>query len=227
MFLRKGFFFILILLVLQSYSQTGISLKLGASPWHFVDQFDDLSSPISLGYSGGLNVEQILFNSNVGISSGIEYLYAKPGVKYVDLSDQENALAVIYEKGMNDKFINVVHHEVTVPLLFVFYNNGFRTGIGASISRYYFENTSQSPKFNIFNDYGLTANLGARLSKRLIFSIGYYYGLKKVVNLSALVDQNSGGAPLVANMQQLKISLGFSLFNNYSNPKYFITADQD
>jgi len=205
------------------YSQTDLSVNFGVSPWHFVDQFDDLSNPISLGFSGGINVEQILFKRSVGIMTGVEYMHAKPGTKYTDLSDKENFLAEVYEMEVNQNFIGVKHHEFTVPLHFVFYHNGLRTGIGASYSHYFFENSSKLTKYRIYNDYGLTAFTGARLSKRLIFSIGYYYGLKNIIQLNANPSVHDVEKNLNAKMQQIKIHLSFSMFNNMTDSQYFIT----
>lgn len=223
MSLRKGLLFFFIFMSSLSYSQTDLSFKLGVSPWHFADQFDDLSNPISLGYSGGINVERILSKNSVGIMTGIEYMYAKPGTKYTDLSDQENFLAVVYEREVNQHFVGVTHHEFTVPLQFIFYHNGLRTGIGASYSRYFFENSSGLTKYRVFNDYGLNVFTGARLSNRLIFSIGYYYGLKNIIQLNALPSDYVEEKALNAKMQQIRINLSISLFNTIKESQYFIT----
>jgi hypothetical protein len=224
MTILKGLFIIFLIIAgFTSQAQFGLSLKAGVSPWHFTDKFDDLSNPISLGYSTGFNVEQILFKSSVGLVSGIEYLYAPPGVKYTDLSDQENILAVIYEREMNQHFVQVTHHEFSIPLQLVFYHNGLRTGVGASYSRYFFEKSGSQGEFNIYDDYGITAFTGARLSKRFIFSIGYYYGLKDIINLNAVPANTEMGGKLQANMQQIRIHLAISLFNNFRDSKYFIS----
>ncbi|MFA9389097.1 MAG: hypothetical protein ACERKD_04790 [Prolixibacteraceae bacterium] len=221
MLLRKTLFLFLILLASHSFSQTGLSLKFGATAWRFTHNFEDISTPMSLAYSGGLNLEQVLFNSSVGVMTGVDYLYAKPGLKYTDLSGQKNLLAVIYEKELNERYVQIVHHEITVPFMFVFYHNGLRTGVGASYSWYLFDNKMNGDGFEQLNDYGLVACTGARLSKRMIFSIGYYYGLKNVIGLSALPEMGDE-ALLSGNVQQLKVHLAISLFNNLKDSKYFI-----
>ena len=218
MFMRKGLFLLLIILTTQTFAQTGVSLKLGVTPWHFVHDFDDLSSPMSLEYSGGINVEQVLFNSSVGVMTGIGYAYSPPGMKYKDLTDQQNPVAVIYEEEINKKYIQVTHHEVTIPLLFVFYNNGFRTGIGGYYSQYFFANNLNDNKYEQLSDYGLKACTGARISKRVIFTIGYYYGLKQSLQISRIPQRS----PLSGNMQKLEVHLAISLFNNLNDSKYFL-----
>lgn len=224
MMIRKGFLLLILSIVgITSNAQFGLNIKAGVAPWHFTDQFTDLSNPISMGYSAGINVEQVLFKSSVGLSSGLEYFYAPPGIQYTDLSDQQNLLAVIYEREVNEHFVKVQHHEFSIPLMVVFYHNGLRTGVGASYSRYYFEQSNKPGNYNIYDDYGLTACTGARLSRRIIFSIGYYYGLKDVINLNAIPSNTDQGAKLQANMQQIRIHLGISLFNNFKEQKYFVT----
>ncbi|MBN2805300.1 MAG: hypothetical protein JXR22_01460 [Prolixibacteraceae bacterium] len=224
MTIRKGLLIFLLLIAgYTSHAQFGLNFKAGVAPWHFSDQFNDLSNPISLGYSAGLNVEQVLFRSSVGLVSGLEYLYSPPGIKYTDMSDQENILAVIYESEVNQHFIQVSHHEFSIPLQLVFYHNGLRTGIGASYSRYFFEKSDRPGEFNSYDDYGLVACTGARLTKRLIFSVGYYYGLKDIIDLNAVPANADEAGKLQANMQQFRIHLAFSLFNNLRDSKYFIS----
>lgn len=222
MFRRISIFSIAMLWSVLLFSQTGVSLKFGTSPWHLVHQFKDLSSPISLSYSGGLNVEHVLFNS-VGIATGIDYAYAKPGTKYVDLSDQQNLMAVLFEEQINQRYIEVVHHEISVPFLFVFYHNGFRTGIGASYHKYLFDNNLSGDKYERLSDYGLNFCTGARLSKRIILSMGYYYGLNKMLDLNAVSESGAETANLSGNMQQLQVHLAISLFNNFNDAKFFLS----
>ena len=218
---RKGFVFLFILLASQSYSQVGVSLKLGASPWHFTDHFDDLSNPISLAYSGGIDVEKVLGNSFVGVMTGIHYSYSPPGTHYTDLTDQQNPVAMLYEEVVNKRYIEVVHHELTVPFMFVFYHNGLRTGLGASYSRYRFNNALSLNGPETLYDYGLRACTGTRLSKRMIFTIGYYYGLKDMILLNTIPES----PPYKANMQQLNVCLAISLFNSFNDQKYFVTSE--
>lgn len=225
MFFRKGLFFVFILLATQCYSQTGVSFSLGVGAWHFVDKFDDLSNPVSLEYTGGINVEKVLGKSSVGVMTGLHYAYSPPGTKYTDLTDQQNELAVIFEQEINERYINVVHHELCLPLMLIFYHNGLRTGVGASVRQYMFDNKMNGNSFERFTDYGLNACTGARLSKRVIFTIGYYYGLKKVINLSATPVAGVETASIKSNMQQLQVHLSISLFNNFDNQKYFVTSE--
>lgn len=225
MFLRKGFVLLFIVLASHCYSQTGVSFSLGAAPWHFVDKFDDLSNPMSLSYTGGINVERVLKNSSVGVMAGLHYAYSPPGTHYADLTDQQNTLAVIFEKEVNERYIDVVHHEICLPVMFIIYHNGLRTGIGASARQYFFNNNLNGNSFERINDFGLNACTGARLSKRVIFSIGYYYGLKKVLDLSAAPEPNAATTSIKGNMQQLQVHLSISLFNNFDNQKYFVYAE--
>lgn len=221
MLIRKGLVVLLMFFASQCFSQTGLNLKLGASAWHFVSEFEDLSNPMSLAYSGGLNLEQVLVRSRVGIMTGLEYQYANSGTNYIDLSDQKNLAAVIYQKKFNERYINVAHHEISIPFMFVFYHNGFRSGAGASYTRYLFNNQVNENGPEQLNGYGLNFCTGARLSKRILFSIGYYYGLNKVINVQFIPERD----PFQANMQQITFHIAYSLFNNFEQDKYFIYSN--
>lgn len=207
------------------YSQVAVDLKLGVSPWRLSHNFDDLSSPVSLGYSGGLNVEYILGGSSVGFLTGIDYLYSQPGTEYIELSDLGNPLAVIYAEKLNRSYIEIDRHEISLPLVATFYHNGLRSGIGGVFSLYLCEDNSKVLGYRSLADYGLTAFTGSRISKRLTLSIGYYYGLNKVLNIDASSEVPDGGQALLGNMQQLKIHLGISLFNNIDNSDYFLSGN--
>lgn len=221
--LKKGLLFLWVIISVPSFSQIGINLKLGASPWHLVDNIDQLSNPISLAYTGGINIETVFPNSSIGFLSGVDYTYSQPGTNYVDLSDQENILAMIYEDQINKHYIGVTHHEISVPVMMVFYHNGLRSGIGASYSKYFFEDVEIKGTYNTLNDFGLVAMTGARLSKRMILAFGYYYGLKKVVELSPSgLEGVDNPIALKANMQQIRVQLCISLFNNLKDSRYFL-----
>jgi len=217
----KGLFFILsILLGISGFSQVGIHLKSGVSPWHITHNINELSSPISLGVIGGLNFEFILKNTPVGIVTGLDYLNTKGGTAYVDLSDQASLDAMVYAEVINEKYINVPHQEFSIPLMMVFYHNGFRTGIGAQYNRYVFENGINQEIANGLVDYGIIATTGARISKRFILSFGYYYGLSTVFNTDASLEANENIVEFNGRMQQFKIQLCISIFNNIKDSRY-------
>ncbi|MDA3927961.1 MAG: hypothetical protein PF541_03325 [Prolixibacteraceae bacterium] len=219
---RKGLLLFLLFFTSFGYSQTGINLHLGTSPWHIVHNFDDISRPMSLAYSGGLQFEQSLASNGFGIVTGIEYTYSQPGTSYADLTDKLNLLAVVYEEKINKDFINSMHHELTVPVMFVFYHGGLRTSIGASYSRYFFEEKGSPRIYRGVDDFGLRAMTGARISKRIIFSFGYYYGLNQILAYHAPVSDDFIGVPIKGNMQQFKICIGISLFNKMDNDIYYL-----
>jgi len=221
---RFAFLMIYLLLITTTgFSQTDISIKIGATPWHINHDFDDLTKPYSLSYTTGLNIEQAIPNSGIAFQTGIEYTYSQPGTNYIDRTDNENLLAVLYQQSINERYINRTHHEFVVPLMFVLYANDMRIGLGGSYRRYQFGDFDFSGILNAEEDYGLNASVGARFSKRVAFSIGYYYGLKPFVNLTVLPDSGVEGPQLNGTMQQISVSLSFSLFNKLTHNRYYLS----
>ncbi len=195
------------------FAQTDIGLKLGVSPWNINHQNKSISKPISLSYTGGLAFEQILNKSPFGVYSAIDYSYSPAGTSYIDLTDERDLMAGVIVRQINERYVNVAHHEIAVPLMFVYYYNALRTGIGVEYNRYYFPEPSTENKYLVYNDWGFRFVAGTRFSKYVAFSLGYYYGMKKTFQL--VTSSDSGKSSLFSgNMQQIEASLTFSLFNS-------------
>jgi hypothetical protein len=219
----KWLIVLFLILNFQGFSQSDLQVSFGTSSWRFAHQFNDLSSPFQLSYWGGLNYERVIQNSSVALFTGINYRYSPPGTAIVDLTDEENLLAVIYEKEINENFVEVVHHEIAVPLQMVFYHNGFRTAFGAEYKRYWFPYSTSSIVEKGYNDIGLRVLTGARFSKRISFSIGYYYGLRNVIELRAIPNNGSAGAVFSSKVQQLDVQFNISLFKGMDGERYYLS----
>lgn len=165
--------------VFPLFAQTDIGIKLGASPWNINHDNKLISKPVSVASNGALLFEQVLFKRPVALLTGFEYTYAPQGNEYIDLSDKQDIVAGIVTDQFNSRYLKVVHHEISVPLMFVFYHKPLRTGIGIELNHYYFPK-KVTGNFSQFNDYGLKLFTGARFSRTVSFSIGYFYGLKDV-----------------------------------------------
>ena len=222
--MKQGFLILFLLLSLFGLAQSDFNLKLEASAWKINHNFEDLSNPFSLAYTTGLNFEQVIAKSKFAVLTGVEYTYAPKGNHYVDLSDEQNLLAVIYDQEFNKRFIALVHHRLSVPLLLICYVSDFRLGIGASYSRYIFGEFNQHNTDQQFSDYGLRAQFGARLSKHIMFSVGYYYGLNRFANLSVFPSSEVDIPSISGNMQQISIGIRYSIRNTMSDQKYYLSS---
>jgi hypothetical protein len=210
--IRIGFLLLLMVCCQFVFSQTDVGIKVGVAPWNINHQNKSISKPISLNYSAGLAFEQIVNKSPFGVYTGIEYSYCRMGTPYIDLTDERDLMAGVIVAQVNERFINVAHQEIAVPLLFVFYYNALRTGVGVEYNRYFFPEPSSANNYLDYNDWGLRFVTGTRFSKYVAFSIGYYYGMNKPFQL--VTASESGKSPLFSgNMQQIEASLTFSLFN--------------
>ena len=222
--MKQGIIIFLLFLGQVGVAQCDFSLKLEASPWQIMHNFEDLSQPFSLGYTTGLNFEKVIAKSSVAVLTGIEYSYAPQGNGYVDLTDEQNLLAVIYEQELNDRYIAHPHHQLSFPIMLLFYLNELRLGVGAAYSRYIFGDFNLTATDKQYADYGLRIQAGARLSKRVSFSIGYYYGLSEIVSLSAFPVSGEEGASLSGNMQQFSIGISFSILNSLTDQRYYLSS---
>jgi hypothetical protein len=210
---RLGVILLFLLCYTFAFAQTDVGLTMGISPWNITHKNLSVSKPISLSYSGGLTLEQILFESQIGFLTGIEYSYCPKGVSYLDLTDQQDIWAGVVASKLNERYIDVAHHELAVPIMMVFYYNAIRSGLGVEFNKYYFPDARQNNKLVGYNDWGLRCFTGTRFSKFVALKIGYYYGLNKVFQFN--YTPGSGKATyFTGTMQQLEVSLTFSLFNN-------------
>lgn len=223
----KKFFLLLLFLLLfvQLYSQLGIHIKAGASPWHITHNIEKLSSPISLGYTGGLNVEYAFPYTSLGLLSGLDYTYALPGNEYIDASDRESIAAAVYADLVNRQYVDVTRQEFSVPLVLLFYNGGIRTGLGVQYSRYLFDNGTNNSFSTSLHDYGAVAMAGARISKRIVLSLSYYYGLNQPFYGTGETEWGEQLPDYKGRMQHFRVFLCLSLFNNMDDNRSLLGAN--
>lgn len=222
--MKQGVLFFLLFFSLGTMAQSDLSLKLEVAPWQLRHDFAQISHPFSLGYTVGLNFEKVIAKSNFAILTGLEYDYAPKGNKYVDLTDKQNLLAVIYEQEFNQRFIGLPHHQLAVPIMLICYFNDLRVGAGISFNRYYFGQLETANINQLIRDYGVKAQFGSRMSKHVTFSISYYYGLNSFATLSAFPDSSDEASSISGNMQQFSVGLKFSIFNNLKDQKYYLSG---
>lgn len=219
--LKQGLFIVFSLFSISSFSQSDLYLKLEVNTWQYKHDYKNLSNPYSLAYTSGLNFEKVINKSLFAIYSGIDYTYSPKGVNYIDLTDKQDPFAIIFEEVLKERFIGIPHHEFKVPFMFIFYLNEIRTGIGVSYSKIFYGKQSFTNISNQYTDYGLNATIGARLSRFITFSMGYYYGLNNVVKITASEIEK---VELHGKIQRLNFCLSFSIFNSIKEDRYYLST---
>lgn len=219
---------VLVLIAWGSFcqAQVGVDMNFGVAPWRIAHNMEDLSSSVSLGYAGSLTIESFMQDSDAALLTGIEYFLAEPSDNYADLSNEENLMAVAFANTLKQQYFAFNRHEITIPLMYVFYHNNLRSGFGVSYTMMYFEDYSRPILKRVINDFGVRAFTGARLSKRMLFTINYYYGVNKIVVMHANETGFEGNEfNLTGHMHQVKVTLGISLFNNFDGSRCFLSGN--
>lgn len=204
-----------------SYAKFDVCVKTGVAPWQYMHEYDGLSKPISLSFSGALHAEYVFGESPLALMGGVEYNFAGPGTRYIDLTDREDSDAMLFDRLINEYFVGRERHTIAFPLMLQLYTGNIRLGAGVSWNTYYYDEIGAVQ--DRWQDFGYRGALGLRLSKRIAFEVSYYYGMEKFIELpTAYIEPLNSTTKLSANVQFFQIMLALSLFNNISGDRYYM-----